>query len=86
MDSLLWALIGMIISFLSIYIFLSRKYDHSDLSELFSHKRKFSKKYHMAKEGLLILRKKNSIVKLFKELSDKDRKEVLQKIISINAK
>ena len=86
MDSLLWAFIGMIVSFLGIYIFLSRKFDHSDLSDQFSHKRKFSKKYHMAKEGLLILRKKNNIVKLFRELPVKDKKEVLEKIRSIGAK
>ena len=85
MDSLFWALIGMIVTFLGIYIFISRKFDQSEISDQFGHKRKFSAKYNMAKKGLLILRQKNSIIKTFKELPEKDKKEVLDKLQELNS-
>ena len=80
MGSLFWALIGMIVSFIGIYLFVSKKIDQTEISDQLNHHKKVSGKFQLAKQGLVILRRKHNILKLYQSLSEKDREEVLSKL------
>lgn len=81
MDSLMFGLVGMVIGFIAIYIFIAKKVDMTDhTSEIQAPKSKIISKITETKSGISNLRKKSKIIHLFKSLSKKDQKEVLGKL------
>jgi hypothetical protein len=81
LDSLMFGLIGMVVGFIAIYIFIAKKVDMTDhTSEIQSPKSKIISKISETKSGISSLRKKSKIIHLFKTLSKKDQKELLGKL------
>ena len=81
MDSLMFGLIGMVIGFIAIYVFIVKKVDMTDhTSEIQAPKSKIISKISETRSGIYNLRKKSKIIHLFKSLDKKDQKEVLSKL------
>jgi len=83
LDSLMFGLVGMVIGFIAIYIFVAKKVDRTDhTSEIQAPKSKIISKISETKSGISNLRKKSKIIHLFKALNKKDQAEILKKLNS----
>ena len=76
----LWALLGMVLAFVGVYLYLSSKIRGTDLTSDLKEERTFSSQYQLLKKKLTDVQRRNNIIKQFALLNDKDRDDVIQKL------
>ena len=76
----LWALLGMVLAFVAIYLYLSSKIRGTDLTSDLKEERNFSSQYQLLKQKLTDVQRRNNIIKQFSLLNDKDRDFVIEKL------
>ena len=78
----------MVIGFVAIYLFLSKKVDQTDYSGNITNRKesRIASTINSAKSGIINLRKKSKIINLYKSLNKSDRDDVLKKLTELDIK
>ena len=76
----------MVIGFIAIYLFLSKKVDRTDYSsDIGAGKQsRIASTINSAKSGIISLRKKSKIINLYKSLEKNDREDILKKLTELD--
>ena len=88
MDSLLIGLISMVVAFIVIYLFLSKRVDQTDYTHDITSNQSSRRSLRtlIGRLGLDQLKKKSKIISYFKSLEKSDQEDVINKLNDILSK
>jgi len=84
MDNLLLTLIGMLVTFVGVYIYMSKKIDQTNLSENIRLTRNSSKKISATKLELEKNRLKSEILHLFPKLTNEEQHQWINELTQLS--